>query len=206
MYTNYNLNNGKVISLFTWDFFYDELFKEKHKRGESLEGFIIDKNGRHLTDTIKVYLSYDEDGAYFMYNGQKKYVHKYNFLYLDSLITKMYNEDISFDEFVGTMIKDGESVVIIERLPVKDQKMPNVRSYDFKPEMREVKCKLVDNKYKQCLWYHKIETIPIDKNDAKIYGKQEFFTSALYSLVKNGYFKLENINILEEEKKKTLKK
>ena len=206
MYTNYLIGEGKVLSLFTWDLFYSELFKDNKNRIDHLEGFVTDKKGRHLEDKVKVYLNSDDNGKYFMYNGNKIYVHNYNFLLLDELINTMHREDISFDEFVGTMINNGKDAIIIERLPIKNQKMPNVRSYDYKPEMVEVRCKLVDDKYKECLWYHKMRTIPIDEKEAEIYGTQEFFTSALYSLVKNGYFELENGKNLCKEKSKTLKK
>ena len=203
MYTSYLVGYGKVLSLFTYDLFYDELFKDD--KIDCLEGFLIDKNGKHLKEKVKVYLSNDDKGKYFIYNGNKIYVHNYNYLLLNELIDKMYKEDISFEEFVETMINDGKDAIIIERLPIKEQKS-NVKSYDYKPDTVEIRCRLVDDKYKECLWYHKMRTVPIDEKEAEIYGMQEFFTSALYSLVKNGYFGLENKKNLCKKKSKILKK
>lgn len=57
MYTNYLIGEGKVLSLFTWDLFYSELFKDNKNRIDHLEGFVTDKKGRHLEDKVKVYLN-----------------------------------------------------------------------------------------------------------------------------------------------------
>ena len=203
MYTNYLVENEKVLSLFTYDLFYSELFKGN--KADYLEGFVADKNGKHLEEKVKVYINNDENGKYFIYNGNKIYVHNYNYLSLDELINKMHKEDISFDEFVETMINDGQNAIIIERLPVKG-KISNVKPYNYKPEMVEVRCKLVDDKLKECLWYNNIKTIPIDENEEKIYGELDYSTSVLYCLVKNGYFKIENKKNLCKGKTKTLKK
>lgn len=201
MYTNYKINNEKVLSLFTWDLFKDELVEHGKVFVDYLEGYITDCNGKDLNNKVRVSVCYDKNGYYFNFESKKIYVHDYDYLSLDELIEKIHKGDISFDEFVSTFVKEGKNVIITEKVPALNQKMQNVRSYEYKPLMMDIDSKLVDDEYKECMWYHKIALEPISLEDKKNYGVHEYYTSDLYSLVKNGYFKLSN-----KSNVKTLKK
>lgn len=206
MYNNYKLRNGKILSIFTWPFFKSSFLNKDKYVVKKLEGREIDLNGRDVTDLFHVNLLKDNKGFYFMYDAEKVYLNNYIYLSIKELINKIHYGNFIIDDFISTLKKESKNIVIIEKIP----EFSGDKLYDENIHMKEVACELVDDKYKECLWYHYIETVPIDEEDRKIYGKNRYYVSDLYFLIKNGYFKMfdkkEYLNSLNECKKRVFKK
>lgn len=193
MYTIYNIENKKLL-LQTFTFFREENFNKVQTN--FLEGYELDNSGKIISSKLRIYINKDEKGYFFRYKTIKKYIHDYNYMTIDELIEKMKKEEITIEEFIATLIKEGNKAVIVENLPLIDKIDETIT-----PEMQQVGCKIVDDKNKETKWYYKIATTPLDEEHQKEYGIQEYHISDLYSLIKNGYFKIESKKTLSKIKK-----
>lgn len=191
MYTEYDIENGKKILLFTSDLF------SQLKKETIVEGYEVEN--KKIIKKIKTFIYNDNGGYYIIYKAKKIYINNYLYLTLEDLIKKMETEEISIDEFVTTMIKEGNKAIIIEKLPIleEEDKCKNEQM----PQMQDVGCRIISL---EPMLHHRVVTEPLDEENQKKYGMQEYNISDLYCLVKNGYFKLENKCTLC--KQKTLKK
>lgn len=204
MYSIYKLKNGKILSFFTCEFFKSCLLNNSKHIVKKLEGREIDLDGRYITNLFHVDLLKDDNGFYFIYDDEKVYVNDYIYLSVKELINKIRYENINIYEFISTLIREGDNVIVVEKIPrINDDLSGNIN-------IKEVPCKLVDDKYKESLWLHHIEMIPIDEKERKIYGKSKYYVADLYFFIKTGYFKIyeksEYFKSLNKCKKMVLKK
>lgn len=199
MYTEYKLNNEKKLLLAIWEFFRDE-FRKKYTN--YLDGYEVDNEGK--IRKIRAYIFKDNKGYYFVYNGTQKYINDYVYLTLDELIEKIENEEISIEEFVSTLLKESKKAIIVEKLPVLENEKIDLENPNYMPKMKKIGCKIITEELKDYAWENKISTTPVNKENQKTYGIQEYHIIELYSLIKNGYFRLEKKKTISRQK--TLKK
>lgn len=201
MYNNYKLKSGKELSVFALDSFKTCLCDREKCTSKKLDGYEIDFNGSYISNLFHVDLLKNDKGFYFVYDDEIVYINDYLFFSIKELINKIRYDSISIDEFIRTLKKESRNIVIIEKIPYINNDIIDIK---------EVACKLVDDKFKESLWLYNIEIEPIDEENKKIYGNYRYYVSDLYFFIKTGYFKIfekkEYLKSLNECKKRVLKK
>lgn len=198
MYLSYKLNDGTHAKLFNHDLLLAEKKKwEKHYR-KSTEVRITDENDKDTgiefsTDILKEKYS----GRFYVKIGQQKiYISDFEYLDVEEIVNKLANnENVSFDIFVSSLIKNPDRFAFIEQRMVPDTVISGLfRSYSGNNESKKVVCIPTEKCYEKEKWSYKIETIPVEREEKEIYGSECFYMIDYYNRVLNGYISVISID------------
>lgn len=202
MFAKYRLSSGKEVKIFLWS---DLLEKNPYRETVEVTPLYDGKDGR----TSKKKVLIDENGAHFIWNGEKVYIHNFMFEETQSLVNRINvaigTDDkwsIRDDDIWATMQKDTNNIGVVIDLPAYDFVMPQLGIGFTGDKEYKVLCVLTEKQYTKDRWSYKI-TLECDCVELrKLIPSRNFYFSDFCSLIRDGHAEIVMLN----EYKKTVEK
>ncbi len=189
----YVLKSGKKVTL---KMYYDALENKKYYKEADL--IAIEENGKKTFKNEYIKIENDSHGNFFTIDGEKVYASDYEYLTVDELKEKISKEEfVTKDDVIATLLKDKDKFGIICRLVNKKMYFNN---YNLKEATSYQVCIPAEENYSKDMWFTKIEFIPLNEEDRKLYLSEVVYLIELYNALLRKEITLINIKKLKENK------
>lgn len=182
--------NGRV-EVFMWE----DLLEGEDWRGV-VEATPIHAKGHRGHECRKKILK-DEEGIYFMWDGQKVYLDQYDHLSPKDLVS-MLEQAIAKgerggcqDKILAAMMKAPDRFRVYARLPVYDMIVPELGFGVCSDKEELVPCVPTERHYKMTNWGYKFTLEAEDPSKRAMVASRDFYFSDFVSMLMTGHMKLE---------------
>lgn len=189
MRATYTTKTGKEIQCFLWD----DVLEGKYLR-ETIEIYGKDKN-------ISVPLTMDPATGelYFVYDNEAFYCKDFDAMSLNTLISKLAEgsecNDVTEAMMLATFMKEWDHIGFVANLPLIDLIIPTLGvALSSNKTVATICFPEVDGEYPIYQWSYKMKLIPCDENMQKLAGRERYYMSDLYSMVKTHIVKVVDLN------------
>ena len=185
----YNLKNGKRIAAYMWQ----EFLEGKFYRGETTVREIDKNSFRVIGDSKTVKVKEDENGGFFIWDGEKIYLKDFYADEVDVMAARIQEcvekKDrwlVSEDEILATFLKHSEDVVLLCDMPIYDTYFSQWGIATVGDKSSTMACVLDERDYKKSEWGYKITVTPHDFVDKAFAPSEKYYFSDFCSMLVSG--------------------